>query len=44
MYWLRTPKLEAIFLLFPKMQPSINQMSEKFHCFVCAKFCVYLGS
>ena len=22
------------------MQPSINQMSEKFHCYVCPNFCV----
>ena len=27
-------------LLFHKTQPSINQMSEKFHCYVCPNFCL----
>ena len=26
------------------MQLNINQLSEKFHCFLCTNFCMYLGS
>ena len=26
------------------MQQNINQMTESFHCYVCANFCVYLGT
>ena len=41
--WLRI-SLEKICNYFRKMQPSINEMSEKFHCYICGGFCAYLGS
>ena len=31
--------LEEIYY-FHKMQPKINQMFEKFHCYVCPYFCL----
>ena len=41
--WLRI-SLEKICNYFRKMQPSINQMSEKFHCYICGGFCANVGS
>ena len=36
--------LEKICNYFRKMQPRHNETSEKFHCYICADFCAYLGS
>ena len=43
-FGLGSPQLEEIYYYFHKMQPSNNEMSEKFHCYVCANFCVFLES
>ena len=42
-HWLRI-SLEEIYYHFHKIQPNINQIFEKFHCYACPNFCVYLGS